>query len=407
MKLRKYQQEAVNKMIWDLNNPGNSLTVLPQGSGKTHVIAGFVKEINKPVLILVPNKEILEQDLGKLKLVVPRNEIGVFSASMDSKEIKKYTLATIQSAYKHPEKFAHFDIAIIDECDLLNPKKMNTMYMKFFKEIGIQKVFGLTGTPYRMDVKYEKWGKLKWQVKTIHITKMINRFYKGFWKRMLMVVNTRDLLEKKYLTPIEYVDVSIIKHNQIPTNKSKSNFDLEKFDKMMCIQYTKISDYINNLEHKTKLVFCSSIEQAEALSKLITGSIVVTSKTTKKQREKTVSEIKLGNVEVILNVGIFTVGFDYPELDCLVLLRPTKSLRLHSQILGRVSRIAENKLRGYVYDFVGNIKSMGTLESIEVKQLPAFFRGKEYQAWNVVSSSYPKGLHGEELYSYRLEKPKS
>ena len=50
---------------------------------------------------------------------------------------------------------------------------------------------------------------------------------------------------------------------------------------------------------------------------------------------------------------------------------------------------------------------MGTLESIEVKQLPAFYRGKEYQAWNVISSSYPKGLHGEELYSYRLEKPKS
>ena len=407
MVLRKYQTEAVNKMLGDLNSFGNSVVVLPQGSGKTIVMASFAEKVNLPLLILTPNKEVLEQDLGKLKLVVPRNEIGVFSASMDSKEIKKYTLATIQSAYKHPEKFAHFDIAIIDECDLLNPKKMNTMYMKFFKEIGIQKVFGLTGTPYRMDVKYEKWGKLKWQVKTIHITKMINRFYKGFWKRMLMVVNTRDLLEKKYLTPIEYVDVSIIKHNQIPTNKSKSNFDIEKFEALVNKQYLKVSEYINNLEHKTKLVFCASITQAEELEKLIPGSVVVTSKTTKKNREQIVLDTKAGRVNVLLNVGIFTVGFDYPELDCLILLRPTKSLRLHGQILGRVSRIAENKLRGYVYDFVGNIASMGTLESIEVKQLPAFYRGKEYQAWNVISSSYPKGLHGEELYSYRLEKPKS
>ncbi len=402
--LRDYQQEAVDKMLWGMTLEGNDLVVICQGGGKTHVIAGFVEKINKPVLILVPNKEILEQDLGKLKTVVPRDEIGVFSASMDSKEVKRYTLATIQSAYKHPEKFAHFDVAIIDECDLLNPKKMDTMYMKFFKEIGIKKVFGLTGTPYRQDVKYEKWGKLKWQVKTITITKMINRYRPKFWNRILTIVNTSDLLKKRFLTPIEYIDCSVLHHKQIPTNKSKSNFDLDKFDELMSGKYDEIARYINNLEHETKLVFCASITQAEILEQIIPGSVVVTSKTTKKNREKIVEDTKAGKVNVLLNVGIFTVGFDYPELDCLVLLRPLKSLRLHGQILGRVSRIAENKLRGYVYDFVGNIKSMGTLESIEVKKVPAYYNGKQYMAWNVVSNSYPKGFHGEELYSYRLEK---
>ena len=402
--LRDYQQDAVNKMVWAMNLPGNDIVVIPQGGGKTHVLAGFVETIQKPILILVPNKEILEQDLEKLVNVVGKEDVGVFSASMNSKEVGKYTLATIQSCYKHPDKFQHFDICVVDECDLVNPKKMNTMYMKFFKQIDIKKVFGLTGTPYRQDVKYQKWGSKKWQVKSITVTKMINRYYPAFWNRMLYVLNTQDLLEKKYLTPIQYIKVPFIKHSLIPTNKSKSNFDIEKFDTILASEYQKIANYINNLEHNTKLVFCSSIEQAEALNKLIDESIVVTSKTSKKKRTKIVEDTKSGKINVLLNVGIFTVGFDYPELDCIILLRPTKSLRLHSQILGRVTRIAPNKRFGYVFDMVGNIDEMGTLRSIKVKQLEETYRGKTSKKWNVVSDSRPLGFNNEELYSHIIER---
>lgn len=152
-------------------------------------------------------------------------------------------------------------------------------------------------------------------------------------------------------------------------------------------------------KHKSCLVFCSSITQANQLQKLIPDSVVVTSDTKKKNREKAVEGFKNGTIPVILNVGIYTVGFDYPALDCIVLLRPTRSLRLHCQILGRVSRIAPNKPCGHVYDLVNNVKQLGELANIVVQKVD----GK----WNVTGGKYPDGYHYAPLYSYKLRKPKS
>ena len=155
--LRAYQKKVVQKMLWAMTLKGNDIICVAQGGGKTHVIAEFTKQLNRPILILVPSKELLEQDLEKLQAVVPRNEIGIYSASMDSKTVKKYTLATIQSAYKHPDKFAHYNVVIVDECDLVPVKKMGSMYMKLFKALGNPKVFGMTGTPYRQDFYYRQY----------------------------------------------------------------------------------------------------------------------------------------------------------------------------------------------------------------------------------------------------------
>ena len=397
MKLRPYQEKAVNKIMWANDLDGNDIVCIAQGGGKSIVIAEVAHRIGR-VLIICPNKEILEQNLSKLEHYVDREELGVYSASMNEKTIRQITLGTIQSMYKHPEQFKGFDVVIYDECDLHNPKNLEGMSNKLFKEAGIKKVFGFTGTPYRQDHYYQRWGDQKWMVKTITTTKMINRMKPFFWRRMLVVVNTDELTEAGYLSEIEYHDMSLMDHKNIPTNKSKSDFDLEKFDMMLSDRMLELASSIKNLPHKSKLVFCASITQAERLQSLIEGSVVVTSKTGKKDREKAVSGLRSGEISVLLNVGIFTVGFDYPELDCLVLLRPTRSLRLHSQILGRVSRIAEGKELGHVYDFVSNIKNLGQLADIRVE--------KCNNGWNVTSSAYPEGFHMEPLYSYKLQKPK-
>jgi DNA repair protein RadD len=216
---------------------------------------------------------------------------------------------------------------------------------------------------------------------------------------MLCVINTQDLLEEGYLSRIEYHDVSLIDHEQIKTNKSQSDFDMDDFESKIELGLPNIAKKIEELPHKGKLVFCSSINQAEALQRLISGSVVVTSKTNRKEREKAVFNLKSGRISTVLNVGIFTVGFDYPELDCLVLLRPTRSLRLHCQILGRVSRIAEGKECGHVYDFVSNVKNMGKLADIKIKK-------DETGKWNVTGGMFPEGFHMQELYSYKLQKNK-
>lgn len=383
-------------MLWSLTLEGNDLLSMAQGSGKTHVIAEFVKQYGKPVLILVPSKELLEQDLDKLSRVVDPSDIGVFSASMNSKEVKKITIGTIQSACKHPELFEHYEIAIIDEADLLNPKNLDGMYNKFFDAIGIKKVIGLTATPFRMGVNYQRWGRIAWQVKTLHVTKMLTRTNPRFWNRMLEVVNVRDLQTQGYLTKLTYEPRLLISHDEIPVNKSQSEFDLEKFEKVFN-DYTSVSSFIKNLNHKKVLAFCSSVRQAETLQSMLPHSVVVSATTPKKVRENAIQGFRKGIYKTLLGVNIFTVGFDVPDIDSIVILRPTKSLRLWTQVLGRGTRLAKGKTTCYIYDLVGNVEALGTLESMEIKKID--------DKWNVVTDAKPDGFHNKTLFEYKLTDP--
>src|SRR5881396_2876599 len=95
--LRQYQDECVEKILWSQNNQGNELVVLPTGAGKSVVIANLAHRLNQPILILQPSKEILEQNYDKLLRYIPKEDIGIYSASMGQKEVGHYTLATIQS----------------------------------------------------------------------------------------------------------------------------------------------------------------------------------------------------------------------------------------------------------------------------------------------------------------------
>lgn len=403
--LRDYQEKIVAAMEWDLKNPGNSLIVAAQGAGKSHIIAEFAKRLNQKVLILVPSRELVLQNLEKLEAVT---RASVFSASLNRKEIGSITIGTIQSIHKNPELFKEFDIAILDEADLYPPNKEG-MYSKLFREAGIKKVFGLTATPYRLDSYYHNpdgWANYSgkfWQRKSLEVVtclKMITRFKPRngvfFWARTLAVVNPHELQAKGYLSKLTYHDMSIVKHEDLETNKSKSDFDVEKFDHVFSSNYERVARFVESLNHQRKLVFCSSIAQANSLQTLISGSMVVTSETPTKQRKEAIKLFRSGEIKVLLGVMIFVVGFDVPELDCIVSLRPTKSLRLWSQLLGRGARKAEGKETCHVYDYVSNIKNLGTLESIKVTKIGGL--------WNVVSDAYPQGLHGVGLYVTKVKR---
>lgn len=133
--LRPYQKKAIDRLIWAQQLKGNDLCILPTGAGKSIVVAELAHALSEPILILQPNKEILEQNYSKLAQYVDADEIGIYSASMNEKVIKYYTFATIQSIYKKPEQFVNFGTIIIDECHLVNPKKLEGMFIKFINRV--------------------------------------------------------------------------------------------------------------------------------------------------------------------------------------------------------------------------------------------------------------------------------
>lgn len=393
--LRPYQREALSKILWAQTLSGNDLVVLPTGAGKSIVIAHLAKSLNKPILILQPSKEILEQNLAKLSLYVDRGQIGVYSASMNEKTVGFYTFATIQSIYKKPQDFAHFSCVIVDECHLVNPKNLSGMFTTFLKDIGSPKVIGFTATPYRMDIGWRREGG---QLSAYTTTKLINRTKAFFWNRLLYNINNADLLAQGYLCPLEYVDKSLLEHSEIPTNKSQSDFDMDGFEKKIS---SKEQQILNAIEYggrisKSVLVFCSSVCQAKRLKELLPDSEIVTATTGKNDRASAIDRFRNGEVKVILNVGVLTTGFDHPALDCIVLIRPTRSIGLYYQMLGRGVRIAPNKTSCKVIDLTSTVRNLGKVETIRLEKVG----GK----WELLSEA--GSWHNKELYSFTV-KPKA
>ena len=392
MILRKYQQEALDKMLWSVKLPGNDICVLPTGAGKSLVIAKLAEQLSQNILILQPNKEILEQNYKKLLNYVHPNRVGIFSASFDKREIRKYTFATIQSIYKKPELFSDFKIVLIDECHLVNPKNLNGMFTSFLKAISNPKVFGFTATPYRLETTYS------WEsgVLTAGVgLKLINRMKPFFWTRIIFNIQNSDLIDQCYLAPLTYIDKSVVLQGELPTNKSKSDFDLVQVEKIMRTKIDKIIQAIQYAEtiSKSILVFCSSIKQAEELQNLIPNSELVTGATKPASRDSMIRNFKAGNIKVVFNVGVLTTGFDFPELDCIILARPTQSLALYYQILGRGVRIAERKTTCYVIDLTNTVAKLGRIETIKLDKVDG---GK----WDIITETGK--WHNRSLYKYEI-----
>lgn len=368
--LRPYQQQAYEAALHDIDRPGASLIVMPTASGKSHVIAA-VASLKQSVLILQPSQELLSQNMQKLSLIVPKEEIGIYSASFNSKEIKKFTFATIQSVYKKPELFKYVRLVIIDECHNLAPRSMSTMYTKFLKEIGHPKCFGFTATPYRLEIGYKRHPNGDLEAATM--LKLINRMrHKSqteiFWKRIIYSVSHKNLLDEGYLSPIEYIHEPLMPYEEIPVNQSRSDYNLEAYTQAVVGREAQILSTISEAQNRYKslLVFCSTTEQARHLSSVIIGSKVVTADTPKNERTRIIYDFKRGIIKTIFNVQTLTTGFDHPSLDCIILLRPTRSLPLYNQILGRLTRIAPGKTKGIVIDLTGTCKSLGRIETFEL-----------------------------------------
>jgi len=392
-KLRSYQEEAVDKLLWSQSLNGADICVLPTGAGKSLVIAELVVRLNQPILILQPSREILRQNYEKLLAYVPDELIGIYSASAGRKDISKFTFATIQSIYKKPEEFVHFKYIIIDECHLVNPKNLDGMFTQFLEAIGNPKVIGLTATPYRMDVSYERTTYGTFIAHTA--IKLINRMKGRFWHRIIYNINNQELIKEGHLLPLKYIDKSLLDHKDIPTNKSGSDFDLEKFEEKISGEEEKILEAVFLAEELAShvLVFCSSVVQAERLQSFVEGSAVVTSKSSRKSRDGVISAFRNGKIKTVFNVGVLTTGFDFPELDAIVLLRPTRSIGLYYQMLGRGVRRAEGKKACKVIDLTSTVKSLGRIETIRLEK-----RDK----WELLSES--GSWHGTPLYQFEVKK---
>lgn len=407
--LRDYQAECLQKIEWSMGLEGNDLVGLPTGAGKSVVIANLANNLNTNILIVQPSQEILLQNVSRLKEHVEEDEIGIYSASLKEAKIAKYTFATIGSIYKKPELFKGIKLVIVDECHLINFKNDGSMFMTFLNDIGKPKVIGFSATLYRLTptyfVDYDRYGSRNfYQANSI---KLLNRMLDKkdgdkFWDRIVYNMDLQELINRKYLTPLEYIDRTIINQEIIPLNKSGTDFDLEAYDQMVSkIDFEAVKMLREVItRHNHILVFCNSVAQAERMKTYFENSECVSSNTTQKDRVRVIDGFKNGEYKMVFNVGVLTTGFDMPALDCIVLMRPTRSLALYYQMVGRGLRLSEGKEKCYIYDWSGVVKQLGRVETIQLKKIP---NERGTLMWNVVSETKPNGWQGIELYRFVLK----
>jgi DNA repair protein RadD len=366
LKLRENQVEPVKKGVefFQQKKAVPSIIVAPTAFGKSIVIAEIAHQLGEKLLVIQPSKELLEQNYNKF--INLGGQASIYSAAMGEKEIGEVTYATIGSIVNIAHKFHTLGInkVIIDECDRF-PREPDGMLRRFLTAAKITHVLGLTATPLKLqtniDEHFRPFSKL---------VMLTSKSKKGnYFKEIIHVAQIKEMVDLGFWSPLQYesydFDTGALVYNS--TNAEFTDDSIKRAYKQQDIG-GKIIKRISELpDRKSILIAVPSIEEAKELSTRLPSCEAIFSGMPDSERNKIISDFKSGKLRIIVQVTILSVGFDHPELDCIITGRPTASLSWWYQFVGRVTRIHPDKLNGLVIDFVGSVPKFGKVEDLYFK----------------------------------------
>lgn len=387
---RDYQGWATDAFyaFFQQGNAGNPVIAMPTGTGKSVVIAGLCTTIltswpQQRILMLAPSKELVEQNAEKLRSIWPAAPLGICSASLNQYDTAApITFGTIGTVINRREKLATknkpIDLVFVDECHLVSDKE-STQYRRLFDYLlecnPNTKFIGLSATPYRLGVGHIIDGGLFTDV--------------CFDSTTLEAFNW--FIEQGYLLPVIPRPTQTVLDTE---GVKKQGGEYQAKDLQRKVNKAEITsaavlealDLASDRAHC--LWFSTGIEHAEAIGAELEahGETVVVIHSKSSTRDQDLAAFLAGEVRHCVNYGVLTTGFDFPALDCIVMLRPTKSPGLWVQMLGRGTRpfyaagfdlstaggrlaaiAASTKQNCLVLDFAHNTAEMGPIND---PQLP-------------------------------------
>ena len=371
MILREYQSRAVAELFgWWTKHQGDAdipLLVLPTAAGKSVICAEIVRQMwdqwpdyHPRTVVLVPSKELAEQNAAKLRALLPHTiSVGYVSASLGTKKYNADVIvATIGSIHKAAHLLGNIKAVVIDEAHLVSQKANDAgMYRTFLSKLGELCEFrtvGMTATPFR--------GNQVW------LTDGDDPLFTGIASRVSM----RELLDAKFIAPLvppserieTRIDASHVGISNGDYKVGELSREVEKYLTKVAIEATRIAS-----ERKKWIAFTPSVANAESLSDKLNElgivSAVVCGETPKQEREDLIRQFKNHQIHCLVTVLALSVGFDVPDVDCIVWCRPTKSPVLYVQGMGRGTRIADGKTDCLVLDFTDTVERLGPVDTIQ------------------------------------------
>lgn len=355
-KLRDYQKEAVDKTIaYFQKTRAPAVLVLPTGAGKSVVIAELARIARGRVLVLAHVKELVDQNLQKYQSY--GLEGGVFSAGLDRKESKqKVIFGSIQSVGNAPDEFFEdFSLIIIDECHRVDTSA-ETQYAQVVKKLTENNpelcILGLTATPYRMNTGW---------IYNRHLDGVERTTEARFFKNCIYELPLKYLIEQSYLspplrldTPVTSYDFSELTEKRLYTQTEVEEL-LKKQKSLTPLILKNIVEIVEQFDRKGVMIFAASVEHARDIMICLESesSALVLGSTPANEREQIINNFKERKIKFLVNVSVLTTGFDASHVDLVAILRPTESVSLYQQIIGRGLRLHDGKKECIVLDYSG------------------------------------------------------
>ncbi|WP_283389214.1 DEAD/DEAH box helicase [Barnesiella viscericola] len=371
--LRDYQQLAKKEIFGRWNCVDNILYQMPTGTGKTRLFTSIIRDINVwglrhnikyRILIIAHRSELVEQSSRSLDKYHIKH--GILAGAMKDKRdlTQPIQIASIQTI-THPSNRSlieelQFDFIIIDEAH----HAVANSYQKLWKLCPHSKKLGVTATPWRMN----------------------NSGFTQIFDVYIPSMSIKEFIQKGWLAAYQYYSIPN-SSEIIKSIESIRDFDLEGDYKISAL--TQIFDtskiraqlynsYVKNALGKKGIIYSISREHSEHICTQYRRHNIaienIDSETPAKVRENIIKAFKNGEIDIIVNVDIFSEGFDCPDIEFIQLARPTKSLVKYLQQVGRGLRKNGNK-RCIILDNVGLYSRFGLPD--EDRDWESFFYGNK------------------------------
>lgn len=354
MKLRDYQIESLD-IILNAKHAERKLIVLPTGAGKGILLAALSSKVNGRVLIIVPSKELREQNAQKIKDVDDTIDVGSVQASLD--EVQSKIVVASRQSLTHPKsdrikrmlEHGKFEYVVIDEVHMA----MHQVEKIVSRVNEDAKIIGLTATPFNKDIK--------------KVFKQID-----YQKSILYMIENDYLIEPKAILVESKTDLRNVKVVAGEFNQKELEEVVNNVERNMLVveAYKKYAT-----DRKSTLVFATGKDHAKGiLAEFIRNGIdarYLDSDTNKHDREQIIDDFKNFKFPVLINIGVLTTGFDHQPTDCVILAKPTKSLTLYTQIIGRGLRLSPetNKEDCLIIDITDVVRSHDLMNMASVFEL--------------------------------------
>lgn len=292
------------------------------GFGKTHTAAEIIKSAvqrGNDVWFLAHLREILDDTARRLDHA--GIEHGFIMAGMPRNPFKPVQVVSVQTAVRRPV-VKQPGLIIVDECHLA----VAETYKQVIAAAGNPPLLGLTGTPCRLD----------------------GRGLGELFDTIIPTCSTGDLIAEGLLAPIRYYAPT--KPDLSGIRSRAGDFALDQLAEAVdrpSIIGDAVAHYRKYAHGRRAVAFCVSIAHAEHTAAAFTQAgyraVAISGNSTREERQAALTGLRQGTIDIVCNCALWVAGVDCPEIGCVILLRPTKSLTMYLQSVGRGLRIAPGK----------------------------------------------------------------